>query len=86
MGRKPKSAYVETNEDDILLEARNFSIPASEQETVVNFSRTDSFASISTSDTTMKTKLDKLCENNPDFYSVISDDGYYKTYRVLIRV
>lgn len=82
MGRKPKSAYVETNEDDILLEARNFSIPASEQETVVNFSRTDSFASISTSDTTMKTKLDKLCENNPDFYSVISDDGYYKTYRV----
>lgn len=82
MGRKPKSAYVETNEDDILLETRNFSIPASEQETNINFSRLDCFATICTSDTTMKTKFDKLCENSPDFYSVVSDDGYYKTYRV----
>lgn len=81
MGRKPKSAYVETSEDDILLEARNFSIPASEQETNINFSRLDCFATICTSDTTMKTKYDKLCENSP-YYSVVSDDGYYKTYRV----
>ena len=81
MGRKPKNGHSEVDED-IMLEARNFSIPASEQETVINFSRLNDFATISTSDTTMKTKLDKLCENNPDFYSVVSDDGYYKTYRV----
>ena len=30
MGRRPKNGYSEV-EDDILLEARNFSIPASEQ-------------------------------------------------------
>lgn len=82
MGRKPKNGYSEIDEDDILLEARNFSIPASEQETVINFSRLNDFATISTSDTTMKTKFDKLCENSPDFYSVVADDGYYKTYRV----
>ena len=81
MGRKPKNGYSEIDED-ISIEARNFSIPASEQETVINFSRLNDFATISTSDTTMKTKFDKLCENSPDFYSVVSDDGYYKTYRV----
>ena len=81
MGRKPKSAYIETDENDILLEVRNFSISASEQETVINFSRLNDFATICTSDTTMKTKFDKLCENSP-YYSVVSDDGYYKTYRV----
>lgn len=82
MGRKPKNGYSEVDEDNILLETRNFSIPASEQETNINFSRLDCFATICTSDTTMKTKFDKLCENSPDFYSVVSDDGYYKTYRV----
>lgn len=80
MGRKPKNGYFEVDED-IMLEARNFSIPASEQETNINFSRLDCFATICTSDTTMKTKYDKLCENSP-YYSVVSDDGYYKTYRV----
>ena len=34
MGRKPKNGYSEIDEDDISIEARNFSIPASEQETV----------------------------------------------------
>ena len=81
MGRKPKNGYSEIDEDDISIEARNFSIPASEQETNINFSRLDCFATICTSDTTMKTKYDKLCENSP-YYSVVSDDGYYKTYRV----
>ena len=81
MGRKPKNGHSEVDEDNILLETRNFSIPASEQETVINFSRLNDFATISTSDTTMKTKFDKLCENSP-YYSVVSDDGYYKTYRV----
>lgn len=81
MGRKPKNGYSEANEDDILIEARNFSIPPSEQETVTLFSRNEDFAIISTSDTTMKTKFDKLCETSP-YYEMISDDGYYKKYKV----
>lgn len=60
-----------------------YSIPASEQETIVSIIRTDDYAVICTSDTTMKTKLDKMCENSSDYYSLLSDDGYYKKYKVL---
>lgn len=36
-----------------------------EQETTIQFSRLDDVAHIYTSDTTMKTKYDKLCKNSP---------------------
>ena len=78
MGRKPKNGYTETEPVESL--NSSYSIPASEQETVIVMLRSEDIANISTSDTTMKTKLDKLCDNNPDYYSLESDDGYYKNY------
>lgn len=59
-----------------------YSLPSADQETVINFMRGDDFATVSTSDSTMKTKLDKLCENSPDYYSLIEENSYYKTYKV----
>lgn len=59
-----------------------YSLPSAEQETVISFMRGDDFATVSTSDSTMKTKLDKLCENSPDYYSLIEENSYYKTYKV----
>lgn len=83
MASKPKSGYANTdNIDKRSIDKNSFVLPSDEQECVINFMRTEDFATISASDTTMKTKLDKLCENNPDYYSLISDDGYYKIYRV----
>lgn len=43
-------------------------VPLEEQETVIQFNRTDSHATIYTSDSTMITKLDHLCEDAPEFY------------------
>ena len=45
-------------------------VPLEEQETVIQFNRTDQHATIYTSDSTMMTKLDHLCEDSPEFYSV----------------
>lgn len=45
-------------------------ISLEEQETVIQFGRTDTGATIYTSDSTMITKLDHLCEDAPEFYSV----------------
>lgn len=45
-----------------------------EQETVINFQRVGNNASIWTSDSTMITKIDKLCEKSPEFYKVQSVD------------
>ena len=41
-----------------------------EQETVIQFNRTNSHATIYTSDSTVMTKLDKLCESSPDYYKL----------------
>ena len=46
-------------------------VPLEEQETVIQFNRTDSHATIYTSDSTMITKLDHLCEDAPEFTSWI---------------
>ena len=59
-----------------------YTLPAAEQECVIGFMRTEDFATISTSDSTMKTKLDRLCEESPEYYSLIHEDSYYKTYRL----
>ncbi len=58
------------------------SVSISEQEVNINFMRDEDFATIYTSDTTYMTKLDKLCKTSPDMYSLISDTGRGKTYRV----
>ena len=56
-------------------------IPLEEQETLIHFMRGEDFATISTTDSTMITKLDKLCKSNPDMYWIKSDDGYSKIYK-----
>lgn len=43
--------------------------PIEEQETTISFSRTDQGASIWTSDSTMITKLDKLCARSENYTS-----------------
>lgn len=45
-----------------------------EQETVVNFSRTDNFATVYTSDTRYMNRLDKLCKANPSEWKFRSQE------------
>lgn len=52
-----------------------------EQETTVQFNRINDYANICTSDSTVKTKLDKLCKNNPTHWTLLSDDGVFSSYR-----
>lgn len=46
-------------------------IPTDEQETVITIRRDRSAALVWTSDSTMITKLDKLCNSSPDYYKLI---------------
>lgn len=52
-----------------------------EQETVIQFSRCDDYATISTSDTTQKTKLNKLCEKSPQNWQLEEESDSYSRYR-----
>ena len=54
-----------------------------EQETTIQFSRIDDVAHICTSDTTMKTKYDKLCKNSPKHWKKISEDEVFSTYECM---
>ena len=45
-----------------------------EQETLISWNRGDEFAEVYTTDTTTMTKLDKLCESNPDTWQILSTD------------
>lgn len=47
-----------------------YNVPLEEQETVIQFNRDDKFATIWTSDSTMMTKLDRLCSSSPDLYKL----------------
>lgn len=59
-----------------------------EQETTINYARGDSYATIWTSDTTVMTKLDKLCEKSDSYtlidtgVSILDGEIISKTYRV----
>lgn len=81
MGRKPKNAYIEIENEEIQRPVTNFSLSTSEQEVSINFSRDQDFADIYASDTTYITKLDKLCKTSPEYYSLIKDTGRGKIYR-----
>ena len=48
-------------------------ITLEEQETTINFSRTQDAVDVWTSDKTVMTKLDKLCNSAPDFYKLIAE-------------
>jgi len=78
-----KSGYIDVSENDSFSEPKlSNSVSVSEQEVCINFMRDEGFATIYTSDTTYMTKLNKLCKTSPDMYSLISDTGRGKTYRV----
>lgn len=71
------------NTEEIITEPKPpNSVSISEQEVCINFMRDEDFATIYTLDTTYMTKLDKLCKTSPDMYSLLSDTGRGKTYRV----
>lgn len=48
-----------------------YNVPLEEQETIVHFNRDEKYATICTSDSTVMTKLDKLCVSAPDNYKLI---------------
>lgn len=48
-------------------------ITLEEQETTINFNRTQDAVDVWTSDKTVMTKLDKLCITAPDFYKLITE-------------
>ncbi len=64
----------------MILNTETASVSIDEQETTIQFNRTDNCARICTSDSTMKTKYDKLCKNNPKHWKKISDDGCFSKY------
>ena len=56
------------------------SIPLDEQETTVNFCRTEQIMKVYTCDGTMITKLDKIAARCPDEVSVTEPDEYGRLY------
>lgn len=59
---------------------KNMSVSIEEQEVCINMMRDEDFATIYTSDSTYMTKLDRLCRESPDMYSLIQDTGRGKKY------
>ena len=59
---------------------KNMSVSIEEQEVCINMMRDEDFATIYTSDSTYMTKLDKLCKESPNMYSLIQDTGRGKKY------
>ena len=57
------------------------SVTLDEQETTIQFNRVNDYARICTSDSTMKTKYDKLCKNSPNHWKIISQDEIFSTYK-----
>lgn len=52
-----------------------------EQETVIRYGRTEDYADVSTSDTTQKTKFNKLCSEHPKHWKKIKEDEVFSFYR-----
>lgn len=63
---------------DKVIEKKTLSV--SEQETNVTFMRDEEFAKIYTSDSTMITKLDKLCRESPKMYKLDYETPVGKGY------
>lgn len=70
-------------------ESKKSAVLPFEQETTISFSRDGNEADVWTSDTTMMTKLDRLCENSPNEYECIevgkSLDGLLTNKRYIIK-
>lgn len=83
MGNKIGYISIEKNTEENIEESKlSNSVSIYEQEVCINFMRDEDFATIYTSDTTYMTKLDKLCKTSPNMYSLITDTGRGKIYRV----
>ena len=59
---------------------KNMTVSIEEQEVCINMMRDEKFATIYASDSTYITKLDRLCKESPDMYSLIQDTGRGKKY------
>lgn len=57
------------------------SVTLEEQETIISYSRVDDFADICTSDTTQKTRFNKLCNSNPKHWVKTKEDDFFSYYR-----
>lgn len=69
------------NEDQVLQDrVIDNRVPVFEQEVCINAMRDEKSATIYASDSTYITKLDKLCKESPDMYSLIEDTGRGKRY------
>lgn len=77
-----KNEFSENEDVDYSEQKTINSISSEEQEVHIWIMRNEKYAKIYTSDTTYMTKLDKMCKNSPDMYSLTADTGRGKTYRV----
>lgn len=59
---------------------KNMTVSIEEQEVCINMMRDEKFATIYASDSTYITKLDRLCKESHDMYSLIQDTGRGKKY------
>lgn len=55
------------------------SAPLEEQETIITWTRGDEHAEIYTTDTTVMTRLNRLCKNHPETWSQIKHEWRNKT-------
>jgi len=76
-----KSGYIEKDEKDEKPQQRQ-GLSSAEQELCINAMRNDEHAIVYVTDTTYMTKLDKLCESSPEYYSLVANNGIGKTYMV----
>jgi hypothetical protein len=51
-----------------------------EQETTIQFNRIEDVAHICTSDSTMKTKFNKMCKESPNHWKLIEEDEVFSFY------
>lgn len=77
-----KSTNIQNESEEIQVKTGVGTIPVSEQETVIQFGRDDEYATLCTSDRTMMTKLDRLCEKSPEYYSLTDKNSAFKTYKI----
>lgn len=82
MGKNNKNNSMNTNLDDYVKLPPITSLPSEEQETVIVIPRTGNKARISTTDSTMKTKLDKMVDGS-DMWICEQEDGPVKFYEAL---
>lgn len=80
--KENKSGYLPLDNTTESKETLVTSVSISEQETSILYMRDENFAKIYTSDSTQITRLDKLCETSPKYYSLIADTGRGRTYRL----